>query len=277
MAIVETIIWRFACPPERATDLIVAAFDTLDLKPERDGNDVRGKAARNMLRNRWKGKLLAEITPTGDGSSRVKLTVDAAGDAHGLIMGEIHEQIPDDIVEDDGIAAAVEALGKLSRVVVRAEVKLLRTLLDEAERVEEIAEGRYGRRHGIVVLTNQRLFFYEKGAVRRTIEQFALGAITSIRENQGLSGDTITIHASGNDAEIGRMKHGDAARFVGAYRALTTRRAAESAAPAAAPPAPAVADPDPFAQIERLGQLRDAGLISAEEYETKKTELLGRL
>lgn len=249
MAIVETIIWRFACPPERATDLIVAAFDTLDLKPERDGNDVRGKAARNMLRNRWKGKLLAEITPTGDGNSRVKLTVDA----HGLIMGEIHEQIPDDIVEDDGIAAAVEALGKLSRVVVRAEVKLLRTLLDEAERVEEIAEGRYGRRHGIVVLTNQRLFFYEKGAVRRTIEQFALGAITSIREKQGLSGDTITIHASGNDAEINRMRLGDAARFVGAYRALTARRAAENTTPAASSPAPAASDPDPLAQIERLG------------------------
>ena len=36
-------------------------------------------------------------------------------------------------------------------------------------------------------------------------------------------------------------------------------------------------DADPVAQIERLAALRDKGIISAEEFESKKTELMGRL
>jgi hypothetical protein len=32
-----------------------------------------------------------------------------------------------------------------------------------------------------------------------------------------------------------------------------------------------------FAQIEKLGQLRDKGFISAEDFDTKKAELLGRI
>ena len=34
---------------------------------------------------------------------------------------------------------------------------------------------------------------------------------------------------------------------------------------------------DPIVQLERLGQLRDKGLLSDEEFEAKKTEPLGRL
>ena len=34
---------------------------------------------------------------------------------------------------------------------------------------------------------------------------------------------------------------------------------------------------DIFAKIERLGELRDKGLISAKEFEAKKAELLSRI
>ena len=34
---------------------------------------------------------------------------------------------------------------------------------------------------------------------------------------------------------------------------------------------------DALAMLEKLGQLRDAGVLSAEEFETKKGDLLGRL
>ena len=43
-----------------------------------------------------------------------------------------------------------------------------------------------------------------------------------------------------------------------------------------APEVPAES-PDPIEQIRRLGELRDAGLISDMEYETKRTELLARI
>jgi hypothetical protein len=47
-----------------------------------------------------------------------------------------------------------------------------------------------------------------------------------------------------------------------------------SAAPASAPAASAG---DVFAAIERLGELRAKGLLTEQEFATKKAELLGRL
>ena len=41
--------------------------------------------------------------------------------------------------------------------------------------------------------------------------------------------------------------------------------------------APRPADEDPYAQLERLGKLRDAGVLTPEEFERKKAELLSRI
>jgi Short C-terminal domain len=47
---------------------------------------------------------------------------------------------------------------------------------------------------------------------------------------------------------------------------------------AATPPQPAAAaPPDPMEQLQKLAQLRDQGIITAEEFEAKKTELLDRM
>jgi hypothetical protein len=48
-----------------------------------------------------------------------------------------------------------------------------------------------------------------------------------------------------------------------------TEAAAPSAAPAAAP------EPDYMAELERLAQLRNQGIVSEEEFEAKKKQLLG--
>jgi len=45
--------------------------------------------------------------------------------------------------------------------------------------------------------------------------------------------------------------------------------------PAQAPVAPAPAEPDYAAEIAKLGQLKSQGLISEEEFEAKKKQILG--
>jgi len=47
---------------------------------------------------------------------------------------------------------------------------------------------------------------------------------------------------------------------------------AASAAPAAAPVAP---EPEYIAELERLAQLRQQGIVSEEEFQAKKKQLLG--
>ena len=52
---------------------------------------------------------------------------------------------------------------------------------------------------------------------------------------------------------------------------------AQSPAPVEAAAKPSGVDSDPVEQIRKLGELRDQGLLTPEEFEAKKTELLGRL
>lgn len=52
---------------------------------------------------------------------------------------------------------------------------------------------------------------------------------------------------------------------------------ADTAGGAVDPPAAASSDGNPMAMIEQLATLRDKGVLSAEEFNAKKTELLGRL
>jgi Short C-terminal domain len=49
----------------------------------------------------------------------------------------------------------------------------------------------------------------------------------------------------------------------------------EQPAETAAPTAPAASEPEYVGELERLSQLRDQGIISDEEFEAKKKQILG--
>jgi len=57
----------------------------------------------------------------------------------------------------------------------------------------------------------------------------------------------------------------------------TSRRMADQQAPQqAAPPAPAAAaPPDDMAQIQQLATMKDQGLLTEEEFQAKKKQILG--
>jgi hypothetical protein len=137
----------------------------------------------------------------------------------------------------------------------------------------EVGQGKYRRKLGLVVLTNERLFFLDKGIVRETVEQFTVPSISSLLVNKKFGGDTLLIRASGGKAEITSMPSGQAEVIIRAFRNLEQTNQAMVPALGQAPSS----DADPVAQIERLAALRDKGIISAEEFESKKTELMGRL
>jgi membrane protease subunit (stomatin/prohibitin family) len=67
----------------------------------------------------------------------------------------------------------------------------------------------------------------------------------------------------------GRVQHRQQQRW-----AAQEQPAYEEQAPAAAP-APAAAAPDYTAELEKLAKLRDDGVITAEDFDAKKKQLLG--
>lgn len=149
------------------------------------------------------------------------------------------------------------------------EIKRLTEHLWEGEQVLRMTTGAYGKGTGLVVMTDRRLMFVQDGIMSKSTEDFPYSKISSVSWNSGLALGTIVVFASGNKAEIKNVAKGDGKAIVDALR----ERLADS--PTGAAPGPAA--PDVMAQLKQLGELKDAGILSPEEFDAKKQDLLSRL
>jgi hypothetical protein len=151
------------------------------------------------------------------------------------------------------------------------EIKRLLDHLWEGETVERMTTGAYGNGTGLIVLTDRRLLFVQDGVMSKKSEDFPIDKVSSVQWSSGLILGAITIFASGNKTEIKNVNKDDGKEIVDAVRArLSTSTAKPSAAASAL-------QPDIIRQIKQLGELREAGVLSQEEFEAKKAELLRRL
>ena len=161
----------------------------------------------------------------------------------------------------------------------KRELKRLPSYLWDNEVVEAMTGGAYGRGQGLVVLTNQRLFFLQDGVMSQTSEDFPLDKISSVQWQAGMLMGEIVVFASGTKAEIKQVDKVDGKTIVDAVRQrLSAPKQQEAPAPN---PSSTAAETggggDVFEQLRKLGELRDAGIVTPEEFEAKKAELLSRL
>ena len=143
-----------------------------------------------------------------------------------------------------------------------------------------------GWRMTYFVVTSRRVI-YRSGVVSKRGVEIPLERINNINFHQRLidrvigAGD-LDIESAGKDGQshFDFIRHPDGVQHE-IYRQMETRNmpvAMMQQAPAPAPaPAPAAAPPGVPEQIEQLAKLRDAGHITAAEFEQKKSELLGRM
>lgn len=154
------------------------------------------------------------------------------------------------------------------------EIERLAEHLWKGETVERMTTGVYGdgTRMGLIVLTGRRLLFIQDGVVYKKSQDFPLDEVTSVQWSSGLLLGAIRIVASGNITEITNVNKDDGKEIVDIVRALIGAPQATLNLTAAV-----AGQPDPIAQIRQLGELREAGVLSQEEFEAKKAELLRRL
>lgn len=85
-----------------------------------------------------------------------------------------------------------------------------------------------------------------------------------------MMGHNISFFASGNKVEMKWIdKKQDLSGFISTVRTRMKGGAGEGTA------APATAEPDVSDQIRKLAQLRDEGILTNEEFQAKKAQLLG--
>lgn len=118
--------------------------------------------------------------------------------------------------------------------------------------------------------------------VAQTMTQKARGVFTltvKIQRGAGVEHVLMDDIPEGRDAQRQINDAAHAARAAHQQRANThTYQQTGAPAPAAAAaPGNEAAAADPIAQLEQLGKLRDAGVLTEEEFSTKKAEILSRM
>ena len=107
------------------------------------------------------------------------------------------------------------------------------------------------------------------------VEVIPMKSVSSVQARRGAWYHDVTVFASGNTI-VFSVDAADAEQL----RTLIMEQILGGPAPAAppAPTAPAAPSGDALIdQIRKLGELRDAGILTPEEFESKKADLLGRI
>lgn len=167
------------------------------------------------------------------------------------VSGKVETQ--EDLSPED-IAAGVIFRGMSHDTGRNAQVTLY---ADRIERVRERSRASFSKAHQEVEVTPIR-------------------TVSSVQAQKDGFYTKVTLHAVGNPIEF-RLRHEHAALFRDQVQRLVLDYDRPSAAGPAPPGDAAAAMPDPTDQLRKLAELRDLGVISPDEFESKKAELLSRL
>jgi hypothetical protein len=127
------------------------------------------------------------------------------------------------------------------------------------------------RHNGQFVLTNKRACFYSKAPFEEIFETIPLSKITSVETSSLMGYRVLRLHTAHDDLEFKTLEPKVLFDTLLAHlERLRNQPAGGSVAPAAS--AESITD-----QIKKLGELRDAGFLTNDEFNAKKAELLARL
>lgn len=162
-------------------------------------------------------------------------------------------------------------LSGVSNFLGRREIKELPNILAPTEIIDNVAQGTYNNGQGILVSTNRRLLFVDKGMLYGLkVEDFPLDKISSIQYETGLLLGEIKIHTSGNIAKIENVEKASARSFAEFVRDKLSQ-------PKEQINTTIVSEPNVLDQIEKLAKLKESGILSDEEFSEQKKKLLEKL
>jgi len=146
----------------------------------------------------------------------------------------------------------------------------LAAMVSDDEVVHAICWVNWGKKtvFDILALTDRRLILLGKGVIRRESEDYPLAQVNSISVLKKMVSAELKFVASGATRSVKAFEPAQAEALVKKARQLMAK-------PATMGPAPT--SPDPLAQLKELAALRDAGILTDDEFASKKAEILGRI
>lgn len=175
-----------------------------------------------------------------------------------------------DDLKQQAINAQLQTLDGIDKWIGKREIRELPSILWENETLKQIVVGWYKSGYGILVATDRRLIFIDKGMLGGLrVEDFAYDKISSIEYNTSWVSGQIIIYASGNKAVIEQVAKDQCRSFCDNVRALIDAVSSHSRV------TPEQPSQDYVAELERLAELKNRGIITEEDFLAKKKQLLG--
>lgn len=164
----------------------------------------------------------------------------------------------------------------------KKNLRLVKEHLNEGETIQASVYGEYEKevmgnevpKSGILVATEKRVVFFGKRMFGHDMESFLFSNISSIENSKGFMGHSVTIHASGNKVNMKWINSGDVNQF--AKYVNDKLNSANESSPDRSDKQTGEEEDIPT-QIQKLSDLKEKGILTEEEFETKKSELLKKM
>lgn len=148
-----------------------------------------------------------------------------------------------------------------------------------------------GLKPDTVVLTNKRFILHHPGLLGCKFDDFLWRDLTNVKLNEGLMGAKLTFDTTSRKISVDKLPKQEARKAYSLaqekeHEAAETRRhrqMQEDSAKAghivigSTEASPSKTSDDPMAKLTKLKNLFDAGLITQEEYDKKKAEILASM
>jgi len=133
---------------------------------------------------------------------------------------------------------------------------------------EMMGKGDNTQHNGALIVTEKLVSFYRKGLFGEVLESIPLKSITSIERKSTLGHHTIRMHTSHDDLAFKcvNKEHND--RLI---EAIENGRCSSDEKPVSVASTSSESNID---KIKKLAELKDAGILTDQEFEEKKAQLL---
>lgn len=154
---------------------------------------------------------------------------------------------------------------------VGKELHHLHEVINEGENILGHTRGFFDGNTWLICVTDRRLIFLDKGMMAGMKQtDMPLSTIDAVNYQTKMAGGNLTVNAGGKENHIGKMKKADVKDIANLIsEAVEMAKVGRSVAPAAAP---ASSNMD---ELKKLAELKDAGVLSDEEFDKQKEKLLG--
>lgn len=133
---------------------------------------------------------------------------------------------------------------------------------------EMLGKGDKKQHNGSLIVSDQRVVFYRKGLLGEVFETIPLAKITSVESSSFVGYKMLTLHTSHDDLKF--KSFASAELFKITFTDIEEGRDKNIAETQ-------TASLDPVSQLKSLAELKEAGILSGEEFEEKKASLLAKI